>query len=786
MKLILRIAKEELRQLFFSPIAWFLLITFIAFCSFSYYTILGALSSWNDILIENDSSFTGFHAGLSKTIFSEHLFSRVFQHLYLFFPLLTMGIISKEHSSGTIRLLHSSPVKMKHIVLGKYLSLLIFAFLLVLIVSVFVIYGALTVSNVDWGYLLPSLLAIFLVSACFIAIGMYFSSLTVYPVISALATFLTFFVLGNISSLWQQYDFFRELTFFLSISGRAEKMVLGLITSYDLIYYISICVLFLSLTWLRLQRSIESKPWSISLFRHIVVVLPIFFIGYVSMIPSLRYYADITTHKENTIHPESQEILKDFHVDKPLKATLFVNLFSTAYDRASPRNRNEYIWGFWERYVRFKPDLKFEYVYYYDVKDGDSILFERYKGKSLAEIAQLEMEARGNKNGIKDFITPDSIRKLGDYQDEYSMPFIKLEYGDESVILRTFSDPDYWPNEMQISSALRRLQRQQAPKVLFTIGNLERNIYKKGEREYYSHTVDRSSRISLINLAFEVDSINLDLENIPKETNLLVIADPKTSLSTLKIDKIKKYADQGGNISLFGEPDKQMILNPLLDTLHTGVSLLPGRLIEVTYDEIADHILPYSIPNSLVSLAPSAFSWLLKSIDNDLKIDSTALLRKIVGATAMNYDENKSNFIIEPLSQTQAQRNTFLKQGNVVLDSVPPLFEPSRGDVIESNFNVWLKLLRKTNDKLQRISIHSDADVGSTLRARPMDDLLLMYSWMTDNLFPIFIKDERDRKDIFLMISSNVVSVQRIVMLYVIPCLLLLFSIIFLIRRNRQ
>ncbi|MBL1411207.1 Gldg family protein [Sphingobacterium faecale] len=785
MKLILRIAKEELRQLFFSPIAWFLLIAFIPLCSFSYYMIVEALSTWQDTLLANDTSFTGFHAGLSKTIFTESLYPRVFQHLYLFFPLLTMSIISKEEGAGTIRLLQSSPLKMSEILLGKYLSLLTFTLILILIVGGFVICGTLSISNVDLGYLLPSLLAMFLMSACYIAIGMYFSSLTVYPVISALATFLTLFVLGNISSLWQQYDFFRELTFFLSISGRAEKMVLGLITSYDLIYYLSICILFLSLTWLRMQRSIESRPWSISLLKHIAIIFPILVIGYLSMRPALRYYIDTTANKDNTIKTTSQKILADFREEEPLKVTFYVNLLSPVYDRASPANRNEYVWSFWERYVRFKPDIQFDYIYYYDVKDGDNTLFNTYKNKTLEEIAELQMEGRGNKSGIRGFVTPDSIRSLGDYQEEYGMPFIKLEYGERSTIIRTFSDPDFWPDEMQVSSAFRRLQRQQPPKALFATGNLERNVYKKGEREYYGHTIDRTLRTSLINLAFDVDSINLDVQEIPEGTDMLIVADPKTRLSGAKIDKIKKFADQGGNISIFGEPDKQMILNPLLDTLNTGVSLLSGRLIEVTYDEMADHIWPFSIPETISSLAPDYFSSLIEKIGDEMKIDSAALYRKLVGATAITYDQHKSLYTIEPLSQTQAQRNTFLKQGRVVLDSVPPLFEPDRGDILQPNFDVWLKLIRETNGNVQRISIHGDADVGSTMRSRPMEDLLPIYSWMTDNLFPVVIREAK-REDIFLKLTAATAGIQKTVMLYILPGLLLLFSIVFLIRRNRQ
>ena len=54
------------------------------------------------------------------------MFTAMQQYLYLYIPLLTMGLMSRELNSGSIKLLYSSPVTNTQIILGKYLSMMIY------------------------------------------------------------------------------------------------------------------------------------------------------------------------------------------------------------------------------------------------------------------------------------------------------------------------------------------------------------------------------------------------------------------------------------------------------------------------------------------------------------------------------------------------------------------------------------------------------------------------------------------------------------------------------------
>lgn len=110
--------KNELKMLFCSPISWLILVIFtiqvnMAFCdklaNFLRDNVVGY--SFYDM---TSRTFVGYQA----------VFTEIQQYLYLYIPLLTMGIMSREYNSGSIKLLFSSPINNRQIILGKYFALM--------------------------------------------------------------------------------------------------------------------------------------------------------------------------------------------------------------------------------------------------------------------------------------------------------------------------------------------------------------------------------------------------------------------------------------------------------------------------------------------------------------------------------------------------------------------------------------------------------------------------------------------------------------------------------------
>ena len=99
-----------------------------------------------------------------------------------------MRLIAEERRNQTITLLLSAPLSGIHIVLGKFLGLLAFLALLMSGV-VLMLYSLALGTALDHGLLLSNILGLFLLTASYIALGLYISSLTTQPVIAAIGTF---------------------------------------------------------------------------------------------------------------------------------------------------------------------------------------------------------------------------------------------------------------------------------------------------------------------------------------------------------------------------------------------------------------------------------------------------------------------------------------------------------------------------------------------------------------------------------------------------------------------
>ena len=97
MRTIIRITKSELRVLFFSPIAWLILIVFSFQVGMAYSDAL-ALQLRNQEL-----GYRVFAVTLSLFSGYSGILSNLLENLYLYIPLFTMGLMSRELSSGSIK-----------------------------------------------------------------------------------------------------------------------------------------------------------------------------------------------------------------------------------------------------------------------------------------------------------------------------------------------------------------------------------------------------------------------------------------------------------------------------------------------------------------------------------------------------------------------------------------------------------------------------------------------------------------------------------------------------------
>lgn len=233
---------------------------------------------------------------------------------------------------------------------------MVVSFCMTAVVALYMATSYFTIASPDTWMMLSGLLGLFLLLCAYSAIGLFMSCLTNYQIVAAVCTFVAFGILYSISNLWEDVPIIRNLTFFLSISGRTDKMMYGLITTKDLIYFGLIVYLFLGLSIYKLKAGMESATNLVKTGRYLLVVVTTLCIGYVSSIPQLVAYFDITRDKSNTITETTQKIIKELG-DEPLEVTGYANLFGPYFDDGNPSayNRN---FKKWESYMRFKHNIK--------------------------------------------------------------------------------------------------------------------------------------------------------------------------------------------------------------------------------------------------------------------------------------------------------------------------------------------------------------------------------------------------------------------------------------------
>lgn len=783
MKLLLKITKNELRNLFYSPVAWILTIIFLVLCSYTYTAIMYPWAKQVELVLENDPDWLiKSTESATHSIFNAPgggFFYNILPHIYLFIPLLTMSIISREINNGTIRLLYSSPVTVRQIVLGKYLALMVFNLAFVAMPGIFVLSGCFDISHIETGPLLSSLLGFYLLLCALTAIGFYMSSLTTYPIVAAVASFTVLLVLAYIGRLWQQYDIIRDITYFLSLNNRVDKMIAGLITSKDIIYYLGIVYMFVSFTILKLRDSRESKPWYFKAGRYLAVIITGLGIGYLSSRPKMIGYWDITERKTNTIHPVTQRVMQKLS-DSTLEVTLYVNLLRPGFEAGLPIGYNNYMDQVWEKYQRFKRDINYKFVYFYDIDpQKDSGLFKFYPGKSLKEIAGVF--ARRAQVDSSLFLMPEQIRKLIDLKEEDNKMIMELKYGNRRTFLRTtFTTGTWggiWPSEPLVAAALNRLTGAPIPKICFLTGELERSIFKTGERELDSHTANKGSSSALINIGFDVDTLNLQTQSIPADATTLVIADPKMEFTPIVQRKLEYYVDEGRNLLILGEPGKQYVLNPLLKKL--GVQLLDGQLVESRQDETAEKITYQLTPQSY-ELADEWWLMYFKHLHKH-KVKDIQYGAWLPGIAALTVSAD-SGFNIQPIFITGA-KDIWVKKGKLITDSIPPVFNVTEGDIRQPSFPIIFQLTRRINNREQRIIVSGDADIASNSR-KVEDNLRSFYSWLNYNQAPFYTPIPYAKDNVTL--PSKRASIYNIVYVWVLPSALLLTGMIILIRRKRK
>lgn len=716
MRAIYKIAKSELGTLFYSPIAWLILVIFV----FQIFSCFANLLEYS-VNMKTLDQVQGYQSYMLFVIGGFAPYMTIQSTLYLYIPLLTMGLMSREYSSGSIKLLFSSPISSLQIILGKYLSMLIYGLIMMGSVLVLVIVGYFSIKDFDLSLVLSGWLGLYLLMATYAAIGLFMSTLTSYQIVAALGTLTLIRFLNFIGSLWQHIEGVREVMYWFSLKGRADEPIRGLICSEDILYFILVSGMFLGFSVLKLQFARQSCSMSVKVGKYVGLVACVALFGYISTIPQLKCFYDATANKDRTITPNSQEILKQ--VDGGLTITSYVNLLDKFGYLGMPSNwfntRNIF-----ETFTRFKPETKLKSYYYYDNAAGANASREEMD----KAIERLVLTSDINSKSI---LTPEQMREKIDLSaEEYRYVFLLERENGQKAFLRMYDDQGKYPSEAEISAVLKTMISK-SPRIAFLGGHGERSIHDRSGVNYTSFTTVLDSRGALINQGYTPCTLTLSAGgDIPADIDVLVIADLRKALTDDELIQVKRYIERGGNLVVLGEPRRPEYIAPVLEQL--GLAFVPGVLVQPHEGYAADYLWVTFTPEG-AELEP-IFARMVE-LNNVLTMPS---------ATAI-YETENVGFEAIPVFTTGT-----MKCWNELETKNFSLEDPTLNEAIGEKENAYVTgyaLRRDVKGKEQRVFVLGDADcisnaeLGVDREFRRSNYALIdgMFRWLVYDEYPIDI-----------------------------------------------
>ena len=236
---MLAIYKREMLSYFTSPIGYVFIAVFLALNAFifSVFTLMAG---------ENSSVGTYF-------MFVMFIF-------IILVPLLTMKSFSEERKMRTEQLILTSPVSLMGMVFAKFLAAFTMfggTFIGGNLINFATLYKY---GEPNTAVLISSSIGILLIGSAFIAIGLFVSALTENQLVAAVGTMgiLIFLLLVGLLNSYIDSYVVRIVIDWISIYSRFVNFSYGILDPATLVYYFSICFVFMFVT----VRIYEKRRWS--------------------------------------------------------------------------------------------------------------------------------------------------------------------------------------------------------------------------------------------------------------------------------------------------------------------------------------------------------------------------------------------------------------------------------------------------------------------------------------------------------------------------------------------
>ena len=455
--------------------------------------------------------------------------------LLLLVPAITMRSFSDEFKQGTYEVLHSLPFSSLQLVLGKLLgSLLIVIAAIAPTIFYGVVLDALSATGgIDWGATFGSYIGLIFLGAVYTAVGVFASSLTKNSAIALLVSIIisilllqSFDWLSTVSFFANGYDFYIKQ---LGLSLHYNNMSKGLIKLTDMIYFISILVLFILGTIENLKGKIK----------YVFLLIAIIGANYLSNVFPFQF--DLTKEKRYTLSASSTEVISQ------IQAPVTVHLYLGGDLPSNYKTISNAAIALLDQLHQINPGLIKWNLEIPNQSVSDTALFALYDSLSKMglPIERIQQGNGGADKRVDQLIIPGALVEV-DGQKPYAIDLrSSKKYFKPYNIVKDIPEVDEEASanaaeallEYKFIQAIYLLNRKTVPTIAYLIGNgqpVNLTVNDIGE------TLKDQYDLSVFDLS----------KGFPDATKIktLLIVKPTTPFSDLDKLKIDQYVMGGGNI----------------------------------------------------------------------------------------------------------------------------------------------------------------------------------------------------------------------------------------------
>ncbi len=234
------VARNELRRFFLTPLAWVLLAAVLSVLAYFFLVALGAFFA----LMPKIAGMADAPGVTDLVVLP--LLRAIASLMLVIVPLLGMRAIAADRQNGSLTLLQVSGIGDARIVLGKYLGLLTFVIVFVLLAMTMPL--SLTVAtSLDLGRILAATVGLILFAAALTAIAVMSSALTQSAALAAAIALIVSLVLWMVDAGARYEGISTTFVDYLALPTHLEPFLHGIVATVDIVYFLLIALVALTL-----------------------------------------------------------------------------------------------------------------------------------------------------------------------------------------------------------------------------------------------------------------------------------------------------------------------------------------------------------------------------------------------------------------------------------------------------------------------------------------------------------------------------------------------------------